>query len=147
MAYPDPEVGLVISYSYLFSDEAAAGNVEGRKPRPCAIVMTVQRAEERPPLVAVVPITHSPHSDPETAIEIPRRVAEHLGLDSDRSWVVLEDVNVFTWPGYDLRQIPGQAGRYDYGLLPPRFFETIVKRFAELRQRGRIAATSRDDEA
>lgn len=84
MAYPEPEVGFVISYSYLWGDEAAAGHVEGRKPRPCAIVMAVQRSEERPPLVAVVPITHSPHPDPETAIQIP----------------------------------------------PPRFFETIVKRFA-----------------
>lgn len=147
MAYPEPEVGLVISYSYLWSDEAAAGHVEGRKSRPCAIVMAVQHAEEGPPLVAVVPITHSAHSDPETAVEIPRRVAEHLGMDSEPCWVVLEDVNVFTWPGYDLRQIPGQAGRYDYGLLPPRFFETIVKRFAELRQRRRITETSRDDEA
>jgi len=146
MAYPEPEVGLVISYSYLWSDEAAAGHVEGRKPRPCAIVMAVQHAEERPPLVAVVPITHSPHSDPETTIEIPRRIAEHLGMDGDPSWVVLEDVNVFTWPGYDLRQIPGQAGRYDYGLLPPRFFEAIVKRVADLRRSGRITATSRDDE-
>lgn len=79
MAYPEPEVGLVISYSYLWSDEAAAGHVEGRKSRPCAIVMAVQPAEECPPLVAVVPITHSQHSDPETAVEIPRRVAEHLG--------------------------------------------------------------------
>ena len=94
----------------------------------------------------MVPITHSPHPDPETAIEIPRRVAEHLGLDSDSSWVVLEDVNVFTWPGYDLRQISEQPGRYDYGLLPPRFFETIVKRFAELRRGGRISETSRDDD-
>jgi hypothetical protein len=109
--------------------------------------MTVRHAEEQPPVVAVVPITHSPHPDPETAIEIPPRVADHLGLDSDTSWVVLEDVNVFTWPGYDLRQIPEQSGRYDYGLLPPRFFEMIVQRFTELRQAGRIAETSRDDEA
>lgn len=147
MVYPEPEVGLVISYSYLWNDEAAAGHVEGRKPRPCAIIMAVQHAEERPPLVAVVPITHSPHPDSEAAIEIPRRVAEHLGLDSDPSWVVLEEVNVFTWPGYDLRQISGQAGRYDHGLLPPRFFETLVKRFKKLRQGGRIAEMSRDDEA
>jgi len=70
--------------------------------------MAVKRAEEDRPFVAVVPITHSPHSDPETAIEIPRPVAAHLALDSDRCWVVLEDVNVFTWPGYDLRPISGQ---------------------------------------
>ena len=39
MAYPEPEVGVVISYSYLWSDEAAIGHVDGRKARPCAIVM------------------------------------------------------------------------------------------------------------
>ncbi len=108
MEFPEPEVGLVISYSYLWNDEAADGHVEGRKARPC--------------------------------------VAEHLGLDSDTAWVVLKDVNVFGWPGYDLRQVPEQAGRYDYGLLPPRFFQMIVQRFTELRHAGRIVETSRDDD-
>ncbi len=145
MAYPEPEVGLVISYSYLWSDEASDGHVEGQKPRPCAIVAAVTHAEHGHPLVAVLPITHSPHPDPDTAIEIPHRVAEHLGLDNDRSWVVLEDVNVFTWPGYDLRPIPRQPDKYDYGLLPPEFFETIITRFVELRRDGQLAETSRDD--
>ena len=146
MAYLKPEVGLVVSYSYLWSNEAAAGHVEGRKPRPCAIVMAVRPAEDRPLQVTVVPITHSPHSAPESAVEIPRRVAEHLGLDSDSSWVVLDEVNVFTWPGYDLRLISGQADRYDYGFLPPRFLDTLVERFATLRRGRQIAETSRDDE-
>ena len=146
MAYPEPEVGLVVSYSYLWSDEAAAGHVEGRKARPCVIVIAVRPAEDRPPQVTVVPITHSPHPDPESAVEIPWRVAEHLGLDSDSSWVVLDEVNVFTWPGYDLRQISGQADRYDYGFLPPRFFDTLVELFAALRRGSQIAETSRDDE-
>ena len=107
MAFPEPEVGLVVSYSYLWSDEAAAGHVEGRKARPSAIVMAIRQNEEEPTQVAVVPITHSPHSDPQSAIEIPPRVAGHLGLDGDPSWVVLDELNVFAWPGYDLRQIPG----------------------------------------
>ena len=32
MAYPKPEVGLVVSCSYLWSDEAAAGHVESKTP-------------------------------------------------------------------------------------------------------------------
>lgn len=123
MAYPEPEVGLVISYSYLWSDEAAIGHVEGRKPRPCAIIMAVQQGEGEPPLVA-----------------------KHLGLDGDSSWIVLDDVNVFSWPGFDLRQIPEQAGCYAYGLLPPRFCKTIVRRFSELRQAEAIVETFRDDD-
>ena len=49
MEFPLPEVGLVISYSYLWSDEAEAGHVEGRKIRPCAIVLVVQEAEGKRP--------------------------------------------------------------------------------------------------
>ena len=79
----------------------------------------------------MAPITHSPPHDPRVAIEIPTRVKRHLGLDSERSWVILDELNVFRWPGYDLRPIPDKDGRYDYGLLPPKFFESIVKKFAK----------------
>ena len=68
--------------------------------------------------VAVAPITHSPPHDPNIAIEIPLRVKEHLGLDSERSWVILEEVNIFTWPGFDLSPIKKGDSRVDYGLSP-----------------------------
>ena len=147
MEFPQPEVGLVISYSYLWSDEAEGGHVEGRKARPCAIVLVVQQAEGKAPAVTVVPITHSPHRNPEAAIEIPFTVKRHLGLDDQPSWIVLDDFNVFTWPGYDLRSVPGHKDRYYYGLLPPKLFEGIIHKFSELRRRGQAARTSRDDEA
>jgi L-asparaginase len=70
----------------------------------------------------------------------------HLGLDDQPSWVVVDDFNVFTWPGYDLRPVPGQKDRYHYGLLPPRLFVDIIRRFSELRRQGGGARTSRDDE-
>lgn len=38
MSLPKPVPGLVISYSYLWSDEHKTGVEEGRKNRPCAIV-------------------------------------------------------------------------------------------------------------
>jgi hypothetical protein len=147
MEFPQPEVGLVISYSYLWSDEAEAGHVEGRKNRPSAIVLVVQQAEGKAPVVTVAPITHSPPRGLETGVEIPLAVKRHLGLDDQPSWIVLDDFNVFTWPGYDLRPVPGQKDRYHYGLLPPRFFESIIRKFSELRRQGRTAQTSRDDEA
>jgi hypothetical protein len=147
MGFAEPEVGLVISYSYLWSDEAEAGQVEGRKDRPCAIVLVVQRTEGEAPIVTVVPITHSPHRNPDASIEIPPAVKRHLGLDNQPSWIVLDDLNVFTWPGYDLRPVPGQKDRYHYGLLPPKLFESVVRKFSELRRQGQAARTSRDDEA
>jgi hypothetical protein len=80
--FPEPEVGLVISYSYLWKEEEEQGLVEGRKDRPCAIVLTVEvpAAESNcRKQVAVAPITHSPPHDPNVAVEIPPRVKEHLG--------------------------------------------------------------------
>src|ERR1700688_3773758 len=132
MEFPQPEVGLVISYSYLGSDEAEAGHVEGRKSRPCAIVLVVQNPDGKAPMVTVVPITHSPHRNPDAAIEIPPAVKRHLGLDDQPSWIVLDDFNVFTWPGYDLRPVAGQKDRYHYGLLPPNFFGSIIRKVSAL---------------
>ena len=140
-----PEAGLVISYSYLWSDEAEAGHVEGRKTRPCAIVLAVQQADGKAPVVTVVPVTHSRPSNSVAAVEIPPTVKPHLGLDDQPSWIVLDEFNVFTWPGYDLRPVPGHAHRHYYGLLPPKLFEQIVSKFSELRRRGQASQTLRDD--
>ena len=148
--FPEPEVGLVISYSYLWKEEEERGQVEGRKDRPCAIVLAVDQAGPQPTghkQVAVVPITHSPPRDPNVAVEIPPRVKEHLGLDAERSWVILDEVNVFIWPGFDLRPIRRGETRVDYGLLPPRFFDQLIAKFTELRAHGKIAAASRDEPA
>ena len=147
MGFPEPEAGLVISYSYLWSDEAEAGHVEGRKNRPCAIVLVVKQTEGKAPTVTVAPITHSPPRGMETAVEIPLAVKRHLGLDDQLSWIVLDDFNVFTWPGFDLRPVPGQKDRHHYGFLPPNLFKSIIAKFSELRRQGHVAPTSRDDEA
>src|SRR5262249_7263779 len=130
--------------------EEERGLVEGRKDRPCAIVLAIDHPDpdaDGRTQVAVAPITHSPPRDPNVAVEIPLRVKEHLGLDSARSWVVLDEVNIFTWPGLDLRPIRRGESRVDYGLLPPKLFERLLEKFAELRQLGKVAAASRDDPA
>ena len=146
--FPDPEVGLVISYSYLWKEEEERGMVEGRKDRPCAIVLSIDDPDPDGggrKQAAVAPLTHSPPHDQFVAVEIPLRVKEHLGLDSERSWVILEEVNVFTWPGFDLRPISKGETRIDYGLLPPKFFERLIAKFTELRAQGRVAGASRDE--
>lgn len=146
--FPEPEVGLVISYSYLWKEDEEQGLVEGRKDRPCAIVVAIDLPPPEPggrKQVAVAPITHSPPDDPSVAVEIPLRVKQHLGLDDERSWVILEEVNVFTWPGFDLRPIRRGETRIDYGLLPPKFFERLIERFTDLRSQGKVTGASRDE--
>ncbi len=128
MPLPDPQLGLVISYAYLWRHEHHAGNSEGRKDRPCVIVLAVDRGAEGTK-VTVVPVTHTPPRDVALAVELPAAVKRHLGLDDQRSWVMLDEGNRFVWPGFDLRLVPRSNGRYDYGFLPPRLFAAIVTRF------------------
>lgn len=131
MALPEPELGLVISYAYLWRREHLAGHFEGRKDRPCVIVLAVNQGAKGK-RVTVVPITHSEPRDKSLVVELPQAVKRHLGLDAERSWVMLDEGNRFLWPGFDLRLAPGRNDRYDYGYLPPRLFAAIVTRFEEV---------------
>jgi hypothetical protein len=125
MPLPTPEIGLVIGYSYLWKSEAEQGQTEGVKTRPCAIILTVQ-TKEKDQLVTLVPITHTPPHTPDDAIEIPHNTKRRLGLDGERSWVVISEVNRFFWPGPDLRPINrDQPDTFVYGSLPPSLFRTI----------------------
>jgi len=145
MALPEPKLGLVISYSYLWRHESEAGLVEGTKDRPCAIILVVRKAEgDGATIVTAAPITHSPPHDPAAAMEIPQRVKQHLGLDGQRSWIVLDDFNEFVWPGFDIRPVPARPGRYEYGFLPPALFEAITRRIVELRRQGKGFSSARD---
>lgn len=143
MALPEPEPGLILCYAYLWRHEHGQGRREGIKDRPCAVVAVTERGDSDLE-VWVVPITHIEPLDRATAIEIPPRVNEHLGLDPKRSWIVIDEFNVFVWPGPDLRPIPGSRDVFRFGYLPPRLFEQIRRKLIKLhRQRrlGRVART------
>jgi hypothetical protein len=133
MPIPAPEPGLVISYGYLWHHEHEAGQQEGRKDRPSVIMLTVERQTEGRTIVIVLPITHTHLTDPAAAVEIPAAVKRHLGLDYERSWIIVSEGNEFDWPGYDLRKIAGDD-RYDYGFLPPKFFKRVVDAFMAWRR-------------
>lgn len=142
MAIPTPEPGLVISYAYLWSHEAEGGQEEGLKDRPCVIALSVRRQETGETWVTVVPVTHTPPQDPASAVEIPPSVKRHLGLDDQRSWIIVSEGDRFVWPGYDLRKVPGRAA-YDYGFLPPRFFETVIKALRDWHSKEKTRVTLR----
>jgi hypothetical protein len=129
VAFPAPVPGLVIRYSYLWASEHARGQEEGVKDRPCAVVLT-STDEAGGPIVTVLPISHTSPSNPLLAVEIPAATKRRLGLDDDRSWVLLAEANRFVWPGPDLRPWqPGDAASVAYGPLPYRLFEDIRLKF------------------
>lgn len=120
MVIPDPEIGLVIHFNYLWKREHDLGRDHGRYARPCAVIVSRRRAADGAVIVVVSPITHSPPAGDTVAVEIPPAVKAHLGLDVERSWIVTDEVNEFNWPGFDLQ--PNAAGRIAYGVLPNRLY-------------------------
>ena len=145
MTLPKPEIGLVVHYSYLWASEHVAGAEEGIKNRPCAIVAATRSVEDE--IVATVfPITHTPPSDPRGAVELPAALKRHLGLDDERSWVVITEFNRFVWPGVDLQPRPGVTPRrYEYGVIPGKFMARIIEVFDAARRARRVASVVRTD--
>jgi hypothetical protein len=143
MTFPAPKPGLVIRYSFLWSHEAAAGADEGAKDRPCAIVVAA-RLVDCDIRTIVAPITHLEPDDPETSLELPAAVSKMLKLDGERRWLKLDELNRFTWPGYDLRPIPGTKGDYAYGMLPKPIFEALRAKILSRSQAGKSRSLDRD---
>ena len=142
---PKAQPGLVIAYSYLWAREHQLGAEEGRKERPCAIVAARQIIEGKE-VVTVVPVTHTPPADPGTALEIPTAIKQHLGLDDQRSWIMVSETNDLIWPGPDLRPIPGKKpATYAYGMLPPKFFNRLRETILEAFLRHRVKSVPRTD--
>lgn len=130
MKLPLPEPGLVIRYACLGAEEAARGWEEGAKDRPCAIVLVVSDVA-RNLMVRLLPVTHRPASDSRDALEKPLPTKLRLGLDGERSWVILTEANEFAGPGPDLRPIRGEGAlSFAYGVLPPKFFDILKRRLA-----------------
>ncbi|MCV3240159.1 hypothetical protein OHD58_09585 [Mesorhizobium sp. ZC-5] len=124
-SWPEPVPGLVIRYSYLWRSEHDRGHEEGVKDRPCAVVLALPGQN-----IVVLPITHSPPPKEQAALEIPEPIKRRLRLDSERSWVILTEANLFSWPGPDLRpRINGDLSTIAYGLLPRSFFYAIRAEF------------------
>lgn len=146
MSLPKPEAGLVISYAYLWHDEARKGLDEGLKDRPCAIVLVAEDERDGETVVTVVPVTHVPPAQPDEAMEIPAPTKERLGLDDQRSWIVLSEINRFVWPGPDLRPVPrSRPPRFEYGLLPPKFFTEIRRKLVDVYRNRKLKAVIRGD--
>ncbi len=145
MSFPAPVPGLVIRYSFLWREAAARGEEEGGKDRPCAVVL-VSEDQDGEKIVLVLAVTHSPPAEPDLAVEIPAKTKRRLGLDNERSWIIVTDANRFVWPGPDLRpSVRGEASSVAYGVLPRGLFYEVRERFARAIER-RLAGVVRRTE-
>jgi hypothetical protein len=84
--------------------------------------------------VIYLPISHVAPRSNETAHRIPPRVAAHLGLTAETSYLYTSYACEDDWP-MDLAKIPS-TDRFDYGFVPPAFFAAVMRDFAlELQRR------------
>jgi hypothetical protein len=145
MPLPRPEPGLVLSYAYLWRHEHNRGLEEGLKARPCAVVLAAQTQEGKT-MVTVAPITHRPPSDPTRAILLPAAVKRHLGLDEEASWIIVDEVNRFAWPGPDLRPVSRHdVDQFAYGFLPEDLFDTLRALMLALFRAATLRVTPRSE--
>jgi hypothetical protein len=66
-----------------------------------------------------------------------------LGLDSQASWIIVDDINYFTWVGPDVEQ--DSSGTYEVGFLSPALFQKVIEKYNELRRLRRAKFIPRDD--
>ena len=125
-----PRRGDVLRYVYLFHRESRDRD-EGVKERP-VVVIDADPATRR---VAVVAVTTKGERSP-GAIMLPDAVASAAGL-SRGSAVVVNEYNVFTWLGFDIRPV---ANSFVTGRLPPGFAHKVLSAVAT----GKAVAVERD---
>jgi hypothetical protein len=106
------------------------------------VVATVARGDRTQLLVA--PVTHSPPARDGEAIEIPANVKLRLGLDRQRSWIVLTELNRFFWRGPDVRVAPGRETPI-YDAIPDWLFYDVRAGVLRHSQAGRLAITKRTE--
>lgn len=140
-----PEPADVISYAYLWHREAVVGQEEGLKDRPVVVVVAQQIVSGRTQLF-VVPVTHSQPAQGSHAIEMPQSVKRHLGLDADRSWMIVSELNSFLWSGPDVRPaLHGATGSPLYGPIPEWLFERVKAAVLDRSNRGKLLTTRRTE--
>ena len=140
-SWKTPEPADVLSYSYLWSHEAAGGGERAKGSSRVVVVLCIERQAGNLILVSV-----GHHTAPEmlpSRSKIHLDVKKQLGLDRERSWVMLNELNRFIWPGPDIRPILGGAPLYD--ALPDWLFERVRQGVLDHNAAGKLKVTSRTE--
>ena len=134
-----PKTGDVFRYPYLWAWQAARGETEGRKDRPCctALVVPLKNGLHR---VYYLPITTKPPSNEQISVEIPHTEVHRAGLSSDvAQWVILDEWNRETLEtSYYLADIDGS------GSFSRKFTDQILRILQVSLTAGNIQTVGRE---
>lgn len=148
MKIPDhPPVGHAIAYEYLWGSQVSTRE-DGAKTYPAAVVLA--RNDIGPtPTAYVLGSSHTPPRLDRRALEVPPKLKRHLGLDDEPSWIYTDEVNVFSWPGPDVRpaeylsDLPQARETCVIGALPRDWFKQVQEHLAESHRLGLARAIPR----
>lgn len=142
-----PPVGCLIAYEYLWRSQAGHRE-DGAKTYPAAIV--IARHNFGPVSIAyAVALSHSPPREMDRALPVPPKLKRHLGLDAEPSWIYTDQINVFGWPGPDLRpadhlsSLPGARDGCVIGPLPADWFNEVKQHLEESIRLGLVKLMQR----
>lgn len=130
-----PPIGHVVAYEYLWASQADKRE-DGVKTYPVALVMA-KEVEGPSTLTYALGISHKPPSKDERALQVPVKLQKWLGLDDQPCWIYTGQMNVFAWPGPDLRPAGYLSRRKDaegscvIAPLPTDWFETVKEHVLE----------------
>ena len=127
MSFEDIHTASVIRYPYLWVREAKRGETEGRKGRPVAVGVRLQRSGGD--LLLLFPIT-SQHPEPGGfAVEIPDIEKRRAGLEvALRLWIVFDEYNTdVIGQSYYLEPDP-PIGRFSKAFFLPHIQEVLARR-------------------
>lgn len=126
MPKPDPQVGLVVRFEYIWQSQDQAS--KGDKCRPCIIILAVAATDDTPAKAMVCPITHSAPRDGDIGLAIEEEEKLLMGLDTDNQWVIVSEANLFPWNDIGLVQLANAS--WTYGTTPRDLMERVRARFA-----------------
>ena len=137
-----PSAGLVVRYDYLWRSEFLSKKIEGAKDRPCAVVVPMNVGDDGKHRVILAAITHSRPNASRAAIEIPIQAKIAIGLDNERSWIIVDEVNIVDWA--DAGFVPASSDAWAYGHLPRGFASKVIAAIVEGAKDGSLFRVTRD---
>jgi hypothetical protein len=126
------QTGSVIRFPYLWAREAAAGQSEGRKPRPVAVGVRISKPNGEDVLMLFAISTKEPGHD-RFAAEIPDTEKRRAGLDGTiRLWIILDEYNQDVIDQSFYLEPEPPLGRFSKVFFLPLLREFIARRAKSL---------------
>lgn len=145
---PEPKVGMVVNYEYIWARQFRDGfKPEDRvKVRPCAILAVVEGKDDT--TVYVAPMTHTAPYHPERSIKLGEDTSERLRMNCNNTWLMVDEVNKFTWPGDSLRRVFNrQPGGFCFGMLPEAVLRDAREKLKAFNANKALSLVPRDAQA